>query len=470
MFFWDHLEDYSDRIAVIGEDNAHRTYSELIHTADKLIGTAGSRSVIFLQCENSFASVAAYIGCLRHRVIPVMLNNSLPKERFEELVRAYRPQYICCREDWYATGEVCAAAENYHLLATGYPVVPVFPSLAVMITTSGSTGSAKFVMQSYENVQCNTEQIVSYLNISENDRAITTLPMNYTYGLSIIQTHLSVGACIIATESTLMQRQFWEMLRDNKATTFGGVPYTYEMLKKMRFARMELPSLQYLTQAGGRLSKDLVLEFYEICRRKGTCFIVMYGQTEATARMSYLPYSSLPDKAGSIGIAVPEGRFSLEDENGKPVTSTDTTGELVYRGNNVTLGYACSAADYDSGDSFGGVLHTGDLAKVDSDGYYYIVGRKKRFLKIYGNRVNLDEAENLLHEKGYDCACGGKDDQLCVYLVDPDPEVHKRLLHEMSELFSINHIAFKVIPVEEIPRNSAGKIQYSVLEARYGNK
>ena len=96
MFFWDHLEDYSDRIAVIGEDNAHRTYSELIHTADKLIGTAGSRSVIFLQCENSFASVAAYIGCLRHRVIPVMLNNSLPKERFEELVRAYRPYDIKC--------------------------------------------------------------------------------------------------------------------------------------------------------------------------------------------------------------------------------------------------------------------------------------------------------------------------------------------------------------------------------------
>lgn len=469
MFFWDHLEDYTDRIAVIEENGAKRKYKELIHNADVLMGGAEARSVVFLQCENSFDSISAYVGCLRHRIVPVMLSDTLPAERYKELVRLYRPRYICCRKDWYASGEVCSESETYHLLATGFTMESIDPSVAVMITTSGSTGSAKFVMQSYENIQCNTEQIVSYLGISADDRAITTLPMSYTYGLSIIQTHLSAGACVIATESTLMQRQFWSMLKEHKATTFGGVPYTYEMLKKMRFERMDLPSLRYLTQAGGKLSKDMVLEFARLCEKKEVRFIVMYGQTEATARMSYLPYSALPDKAGSIGIAVPGGSFSLEDENGKLLTEPDTVGELVYRGKNVTLGYACSADDYASGDRFGGVLHTGDLATVDSDGYYYIVGRKKRFLKVYGNRINLDEAEGLLHSKGYDCACGGRDDLLCVYLVGADAGTQMQLLNEMSELFSINHKAFAVIPVEKIPRNPAGKIQYSVLEATYGD-
>ncbi len=468
MYWIDYLDKYADRVAVINEDGSRWSYQALLDAADMLTQNITSRSVIFFQCENSFASIAAYTGFLRHRIVPVLLSDTLPKERFEVLMTLYRPQYICCRNDWYAEGEECVSAYGYHILKTAYEQVPVDDNLAVMITTSGSTGSAKFVRQSYENIQCNTDQIISYLGITEDDRAITTLPMNYTYGLSIIQTHLASGACIIATDAALMQRKFWEMLRTYQATTFGGVPYTYEMLKRMRFARMDLPSLRYLTQAGGRLSKELVLEFADICSQKDIRFIVMYGQTEATARMSYLPYDSLPEKAGSIGIAVPDGRFALENDDGSEITASDTVGELVYYGNNVTLGYACSSEDYNSGNHRKGVLHTGDMAKFDNDGFYYIVGRKKRFLKIYGNRVNLDEAENLLQSRGYDCVCGGRDDLLCVYLAGKDASCHDELLREMTELFSINHAAFRIIPVSEIPRNEAGKILYSELEAQYG--
>ncbi|MCR5718361.1 MAG: AMP-binding protein [Oscillospiraceae bacterium] len=468
MYFWDRLEQYSDRIAVIDDNGRSYSYQELIDAADTFALAAVPRSIVFLQCENSFASIASYIGFLRRRAIPVLLSDSLAEERLEELKALYRPQYICCREDFYGKGEVCASAGGYHLLKTGHAPVPSAPSLAVMITTSGSTGSAKFVMQSYDNVQCNTESIISYLGITQEDRAITTLPMSYTYGLSIIQTHLCAGACIIATESALMQRQFWTMLREYKATTFGGVPYTYEMLKKMRFSRMELPSLRYLTQAGGRLSKELVLEYHALCQSKGIRFIVMYGQTEATARMSYLPWEALPEKAGSIGIAIPGGTFSLEAADGSIITQPDEVGELVYRGGNVTLGYACCAEDFIAGDSRHGVLHTGDMAKVDSDGFYYLVGRKKRFLKIYGNRVNLDETENILRAEGYECVCGGRDDLLCVYLVGVQESQEKEMLRFLSDRLSLNSAAFRVIPVAEIPRNASGKVQYSALEEQYG--
>ena len=469
MYFWDGLNKYSDRTAVIDDSGCSYSYQELIDTADNFASSTESRSVVFLQCKNTFASIAAYVGFLRKRVIPVLLSDTVPEERFNELIQIYCPQYICCPENSHNNaGSVLFNTNGYQLIKTDYEKVNTDSSLAVMITTSGSTGSAKFVMQSYDNIRYNTDSIVSYLGITMDDRAITTLPMSYTYGLSIIQTHFSAGACIIATESTLMQRQFWSMLKEHKATTFGGVPYTYEMLKKMRFERMDLPHLRYLTQAGGKLSKELVTEYYNICQKKNIRFIVMYGQTEATARMSYLPWEFLPEKAGSIGIAIPGGSFFLEDSNGNTITSADTEGELIYKGKNVSLGYACSNNDFAAGDTNAGILHTGDLAKRDEEGFYYITGRKKRFLKIYGNRVNLDEAENMLKSQGFDCACGGRDDLLCIYLTGADDASGRHVLDYLSDHFSINHVAFRVVPVPEIPRNTSGKALYSVLEEQYG--
>ena len=182
---------------------------------------------------------------------------------------------------------------------------------------------------------------------------------------------------------------------------------------------MELPSLRYLTQAGGRLGRELAEEFNAICEEKGIRLIVMYGQTEATARMSYLPWEDAGRKAGSIGIPIPGGKFELVDANGQLIDGADVVGELVYCGSNVTPGYAKSRMDLAKPDENKGVLYTGDMAKRDEDGFYYVVGRKKRFLKIFGNRVNLDEVENLLKKEGIENACTGQDDRMVVFLTDP---------------------------------------------------
>ena len=195
---------------------------------------------------------------------------------------------------------------------------------------------------------------------------------------------------------SLIDKAFWVLLKTKEATTFGGVPYVYEMLKKLRFPRMDLPNLKILTQAGGKLSRELSEEFATICEQKGIRFLVMYGQAEAAPRMSYLPSEYAISKAGSIGIAIPGGEFWLVDDNGNVIPDSDTVGELIYKGDNVTMGYAASCEDLCKGDENGGVLKTGDMAKQDADGFYYIVGRKKRFLKLFGNRVNLDEVEQLI--------------------------------------------------------------------------
>ena len=237
------------------------------------------------------------------------------------------------------------------------------------------------------------------------------------------------------------------------------------MLKKLRFERMNLPSLRYITQAGGKLSKELAQEFCEICKQKKMKLIVMYGQTEATARMSYLPWEKAEEKAGSMGIAIPGGTFELRDDNGNVIEAANIVGELVYKGENVTLGYAQSYLDLDKSDERNGILFTGDMAKVDIDGFFYIVGRKKRFLKIFGNRVNLDEIEGLLKKEGYECVCSGKDDEMKLYIVENNSvdDLDKRIRDFIIGITHLPRSAFKISKISQIPRNEAGKILYSKL-------
>jgi long-subunit acyl-CoA synthetase (AMP-forming) len=322
--------------------------------------------------------------------------------------------------------------------------------LALLIMTSGTTGNPKLVRLSYRNLSANAESISEYLHIRDDDKAITTLPMNYVYGLSVINSHLHAGASIILTNATLMEKRFWDLFKTNRPTMLSGVPYTYEQIKRLQWRRMELPSLRVLTQAGGKLHPDLVREFASICREKDLLFYVMYGAAEATARMSYLPPHLAMEKPSSIGMAIPGGELWIEND-----------GELCYRGENVSLGYAECRGDLARGDDRQGVLKTGDLATQDEDGAFYISGRKSRFIKLFGNRVNLEDVEQFIRNKGIDCACAGNDDALRLYVTRASEE--RDALVFAQQLTNLHHSAFRTILLGQIPRNQAGKVCYSEL-------
>jgi len=463
---------FSSNIAIIEENGEKITYSELQAASEILVSNTHGRSIVFNFCINEKGSLLGYVAFINGDIVPVMLDATLDRELVSALIENYKPDYlwlpqnIACEFSSYS--EVCSIW-GYTLLKTPYDkVFPLYEELALLLTTSGSTGSPKFVRQSYANIHTNTESIVEYLKIDATERPITTLPMSYTYGLSIINSHLWVGASIILTQKTLMQKEFWQQFKDYGATSFGGVPYIYEMLEKLRFFRMDLPTLRTMTQAGGKLSPELHKKFAEYAQANGKKFVVMYGQTEATARMSYLPAEKSLEKYGSMGIAIPGGEFSLIDIDGKVITEPDVVGELVYKGANVTLGYAENGADLIKGDERGGVLITGDMAKRDADGYYYIVGRKKRFLKIFGSRINLDETERLLNSafEGLDCACGGVDDKMTVFITDTGAT--DNVMKFLTDKTGINRVAFNIIVIDKIPRNEAGKILYSELN-KIGN-
>lgn len=298
----------------------------------------------------------------------LLLDSALDESLTQQLIDTYRPALLWQPQE---TG--------YHLTVTGLTPWPLHDDLALLMSTSGSTGSPKLVRLSKRNLQSNAASIAHYLEIDADERGLVSLPINYVYGLSIINSHLHAGATLLLTGHSVMQRELWNFVRETRASSFAGVPYTWEMLRKLRFMRMDLPDLRTLTQAGGKLSPALQQEYTEFARQSGKRFIVMYGAAEATSRMAWLPPEDADARYGFIGKPIPGGEFLLLDETNQPITTPDTQGELIYRGDNVALGYAERGEDLALGDQFAGTLHTGDIATVDEAGFYRIVGRKKRF-------------------------------------------------------------------------------------------
>lgn len=469
------LERYNNNTAVITDKGEWLTYGDLIAVTDAFAKAVPQKGLLFCLCENRIGSLVGYLACMEHHIPIVLLDGSKDISVLQNLITIYQPEYVWISNDRVESigGETIYQYVTFSLQKMSYEEVvekpEINPELALCLTTSGSTGSPKFVRLSAKNVFANAESIAEYLEIDENERPVTTLPSYYSYGVSVINSHLIKGATILLTEGTVAQRDFWNFMKDQKATSIAGVPYTYEMLKMLRFMRMDLPYLKTMTQAGGKLNKDLAKEYIEWAQSKGKRFFVMYGQTEATARMSYLPLEHALDKYASIGIAIPKGKFSLIDVNGNAIEESDVDGELVYEGPNVSLGYAECRADLAKGDENNGVLHTGDVARRDADGYYYITGRMKRFVKVWGNRCNLDAIEQIVKSNvTTSCTCVGVDDKITIFVTEKGLE--ELIVKLLTEKTGFNSKAFEVRVIDAIPVKSSGKIDYPAMQQMIENK
>jgi long-subunit acyl-CoA synthetase (AMP-forming) len=452
--------------SVIGEDGVAHKVSEILQYGDEVFLDIPSRSLVLLFCQNTLDSIFFYINCIERKIVPILIDAQADYSLTENIIERYNPDFIFAPSaisNNFSDYRCINKYKSYNIFKNNENIVKVFDQmLSLLLSTSGTTGSPKLVRLSYSNLVSNASSICSYLNITYKDRAISSLPMNYSFGLSIINSHLFVGGSILMTMESITQRKFWNIFNEFKVTSLSGVPYTFEILKKFRLLNFELPSLKKMTQAGGKLSNDLIEYFADFSRNKGIDFIVMYGQTEGAARLSYLPSEFINKKLGSIGRPIPGGRFHLVDENGVKIEAPETPGELIYIGPNVMLGYADKLDDLFNGDVNKGVLNTGDIAYFDNDGFYFIVGRIKRFIKIFGNRINLDELEQLLKKEDVDSACVGKDNLLLVYLlIEENKIIVKNLL---SKRLGIHPSAIELRIIQEFPKNESGKTLYSKLE------
>lgn len=439
------LRRYNLQLAVVTPDGSALTYADLadrVEAAALRLGT--TRRLVLLAVSPDIDSLVAYLAALSSGH-PVLLTAADDADRIDILTATYDPDVVISTDGGMSRWRERRVGTAHEL----------HPELALLLSTSGSTGSPKLVRLSSRNVQSNAESIATYLDIRTTDRAVASLPLHYCYGLSVVNSNLLRGAAVLLTGDSVVDERFWEFARRWGATSLHGVPHTFELFDAVGFEQRSLPSLRYVTQAGGRLDPDRVRRFAELGERRNWRLFVMYGQTEATARMAYLPPELAASHPHLVGIPVPGGSFDL-----RPCDADDPrVGELVYTGPNVMLGYAQSAADLALGRTVE-ELTTGDLARRTPDGLYEVVGRRSRFLKLFGLRIDLDHVERMLAAEGYSAACTGTDEVLVV-AVTRDADAARDLLRARLGLPAAN---IEVREFADLPRLDNGKIDYRALD------
>jgi long-chain acyl-CoA synthetase len=412
--------------------------------ADKAVSHLPRRTLFALKFSANLASVLVYLGALRNGHVPLLVNIEMSTDMLNPLCMRFGIGYLFDGASWSMVGEGDSLPKVLH------------PSLGLLLSTSGSTGSPKLVRLSLENLSANANSILTYLSLTADDIAISSLPLSYSYGLSVLNSHIAVGGGVILSDAAVTTSTFWDLMRHECVTGLAGVPTTWRMLRRIRFDRMDLPALRYVTQAGGRLDPEEVIWLGEFARRTGRHAYIMYGQAEATARIAYLPPEYILEKPGSIGWAIPGGSLSLIASDGMPITLPDVEGQLVYEGPNTMLGYAESAQDLAEGKAIT-LLPTGDLARQDSEGFFWITGRIKRFIKLFGNRFSLDDVEQHIRSIGFDVGAVGRDDSLMIGIV-AEPDSAEILRQDLAKYYRIHPSAIQVFALTALPRNSAGKL------------
>ncbi|MFF5314795.1 AMP-binding protein [Streptomyces massasporeus] len=441
------LAAYGDRTALITAQGqlSYRDLADRVAVTAERLGPV--RRLVLLAGANRADALVTHLAALSAGH-PVLLVPGDSESTIRSLTEAYAPDVVArphADGTWSLDERHPTSAHTLH------------PDLALLLSTSGSTGSPKLVRLSHDNLQANAESIATYLGIDDTDRAATTLPMHYCYGLSVIHSHLLRGAGLVLTERSVSDAAFWEEFRTGRSTSLAGVPYTFDLLDRVGFEQMELPHLRRVTQAGGRLAPERVARYAESGTRSGWQLFVMYGQTEATARMAYLPPHLAAERPEAIGVPIPGGSFRLQPVDGHG----PDVGELVYSGPNVMLGYAESPADLALGRTVED-LYTGDLARLTSDGLYEIVGRRSRFVKIFGLRIDPQRVETLLEEHGVAAYCAGDGEALAVAaLGDAGGEARVRRL--IAQECGLPARTIRVRAVAELPRLASGKPDYEAV-------
>ncbi|AVZ84745.1 AMP-binding protein [Acinetobacter sp. WCHA45] len=443
MNFWELENQPPENVAIIAQNGNEHTYSSLlnlVHEQEVQLYKFPKRTLGFILCDNRLVDIVLYLACIRTHQVLLLLDSQISGEQLKNLQDIYQPH-------WIANNGVITLQKNVK-------DAQLHTDLSLLLSTSGSTGSPKLVRLTRSSLQANADSIVMYLNINENERAITSLPMSYAYGLSIINSHLLKGATLVLNTDSVLSREFIERMHKQRVTSFAGVPYMYQMLYRTAFFKQDLPSLKTLTQAGGYLEDKLQRFVANYAQEKGLHFFVMYGQTEACARISYVPTNTIINKIGSIGVPVPNGKLELNP----------TSGELIYYGSNVMLGYAETREDLALGDQYKGCLATGDIARQDEEGFYYITGRIKRFIKVGGHRIGLDEVEQALQSHlEVSIAASGKDDYLIIWLESSDESLVEYAHDYIRQQYAIHPTMTKLVLVEHLPLLTSGKKDYLAL-------
>ena len=427
------------------------------------------RSLILIISENSIGSLLSYLFCVLNNHVALIIDNKTSLENIDKIIINYNPNYIFAskilkknlKNKFIKIDEIYDQKLYKNKI---YKKINLNKNLSLLLSTSGSMGSSKFVKLSSLNLKSNTDSIVSYLMLSKKDIAITNLPSSYSYMLSIINSHFEVGGTISISNNSIIQKEFWNNYFSSKPTSFNGVPYTYEILIKIGLKKIITDKLKYITQAGGKLNDENHLKLVKFCKKNKLKLFIMYGQTEASPRISYLKPMFSNKKIGSIGKAIPGIKMYLTNESKKKIKKPYKKGEIICEGKNVFMGYSNNYKDLKKNNENNFKLKTGDLGYFDEDKFFFLTGRKNKITKIFGNRIDLDQLETLLKSAGYKVICLGKNNKIFVFT---EINYNKtKLLSMLSNLTNLNIKSLELIKIKLFPRTTNKKIDYENLREK----
>ena len=458
---------YNKNIAIIDKEYSNLSYKQVFKETNEIKKEIKNKSLILIVSENSLGSLLAYIFCIINNHVGIIIDSKTTNLNILKIFKNYQPNYVFLSKKTKSIfKKICS--EKYIFFDQSLMKNKINKkkklneNLSLLLSTSGSMGSIKFVKLSRNNIKHNADSIISYLKINKKDSAITNLPISYSYMLSVINTHFEVGASIVISKYSLVEKKFWETLKNSKVTSFNGVPYTYEILTKIGIKNIKIETLRYLTHAGGKLEKDKLKEIIKFCKKNNLKFFSMYGQTEASPRISYLKPEFSERKIGSIGKGMPGNKIYIIDSSGKKILKPFVEGEIICEGKNVFMGYSENYNDLKKANEENYKLKTGDLGFFDKDGFFYITSRISKITKIFGHRIDIGTLENLMSQKGYKIACLSNDKKIFIFIEKKYNK--KNLINTISKITNLDIGSFELIKLKYLPRTSNNKISYNELK------
>lgn len=448
----------SDNIAIRDDLGREISYRELYHRSEHFAKLMGKRGLVFILCDHHIETLAFIYEALTQNMVPLLLGRDIPDEFLDNYINIFCPSYIYCRTSHAIAGRYShlEEMESHVLLSTNEEKIYIHQDVALLMCTSGTTGSSKLVKLSYENLYNNSEYFDLNMDMRAGQKGITPLPINYTYGFAFHLWHWHCGATMLTTEHLILSREFDKFCSDEKINHFAAVPINFQMLNRIEFwNRDKQEQLHWAMSGGAQMSDEEQKKMISILGRK---FWIGYGQTECTCFISGTNFDEKAVKLGTVGKA-------LDDIN-MNIYLDEETGELIVKGTSVCMGYASCVEQLGEGDINGGILHTGDVAYMDEDGYIFLKGRVARFVKILGKRISLDEIEKYLNKiyTNIEFACIGTDEKIEVYFAADDDKSGENINALLCEKFKIPRKSVFCCRIDEIPRNESGKIQYINLK------
>lgn len=454
----------ADRPVLWDSSNGWRRGGDIERAVAAIMPLLPRCGVAFLLCRNDAATVTGYLAAVRTGCAVALLDPERPAAEQAALVERYAPEAILGSRPppspppGYDDPEPAAGMFVLRRRCRGAVPAP-HPDLCLLLATSGSTGSPKLVRLSRAAVTANAAAIAQVLELTPEERPLGHLALHYSYGLSVLNSHLAAGAAVVLTGHKLTAGDAWAVCREQACTSLGGVPAHYDLMRRLDLDSLEIPALRTLTQAGGRLAADSALLFHRRMAARGGRMFIMYGQTEAAPRMATLASERLPAKPGSVGSALPGGRFEIRRPDGTAAAPGET-GEIIYHGPNVMMGYALGRADLALGDLMGGVLATGDIGMLDGDGDLFITGRMSRFAKLFGLRVSLDDVETRLHPVLGRVAAVERDGKVVVHCC---AEIAPAAFLQALRGLGLPAAGFTLRVLDDLPLTASGKVDYRRL-------